>query len=80
MKQVRTLWCRGNVLRLLTSYLTNRLQYILNNDEQNSSNFLPISIGVPQDSVLGPFLFLVYINDIPNGIFELVQLRETRVF
>ena len=38
---------RGNVLKLLSSYLTNRLQYIVNNDEQISSNILPISIGVP---------------------------------
>ena len=42
------------------------LQYTANTEEQFVSQELPISIGVLQGSMLGPFLFLVYINDLPN--------------
>ncbi len=51
----------GIPLKLLKNYLTNRKQYV--KLQEASSNLLPINTGVPQGSILGPLLFIIYIND-----------------
>ena len=55
---------RGAPLKWFESYLSNRKQYVYYNGV--ASEVLTITCGVPQGSVLGPLLFLVYINDLPN--------------
>ena len=68
----------GTASLLINSYLSNTDQYVVCDDYKR--DILPVNVGVPQGSVLGPLLFNIFINDISQLGMKNMLFADGAVF
>ena len=69
-----------NIVRWIEAFLTDRTHKVTING--NTSKSAPVTSGIPQGSVLGPVLFILYINDLPDNIKSKIYLfaDDTKIY
>ena len=70
--KLKSMGISGKLYNLLGNYLSCRFQRVILNGQHSS--YKPILPGAPQGSILGPLLFLFYINELPNELKSNVKL------
>ena len=68
----------GKLLRVLSDFLKDRKQRVILNGQ--FSSWTSVNAGVPQGSILGPLLFLIYINDLADGLSSNAKLFADNTF
>ena len=76
--KLKRLGLSGKYYGIINSFLRNRHQRVVLNGQ--SSRWSSIKAGVRQGSILGPLFFLVYINDLPNGLLSNPKLFANGTF
>ncbi|KAK3771263.1 hypothetical protein RRG08_024342 [Elysia crispata] len=80
LHKVRAHGIQGSVLDWIDAFLSERKQRVYINGSQSQEG--QVTSGIPQGSVLGPILFVIYINDLPNEVESEVRIfaDDTKLF
>ena len=80
LAKIKSYGNEGNILKWIKEFLENRQQHVIVNG--NYSERSKVTSGIPQGSVLGPLVFVLYINDLPDCILSQVFLfsDDTKMF
>ena len=68
LKKLSAYGFKGDLLAWITSFLVGRYQSVRVNNQQSESG--EVKSKIPKDSVLRPLLFIIYINDLPDGVLS----------
>ena len=72
LKQIESFGISDKALKWIQSFLNNRRQRVRVNNE--TSEWKPVLSGIPQGSILGPILFTLYVNDIPDKLKSIIAM------
>ena len=80
LNKLRGYGIKGPLLNWLENFLIGRKQRVVLNGEE--SEWTEVTSGIPQGSVLGPILFIIYINDLPDTVKSMVKLfaDDTKIY
>ena len=78
LHKLRSYGISGQIFDFISSFFSNKQLWVVL--DRKSSEKYPVNVGVPQGSILGPTLFLLYINDLPGDINMAIYADDTALY